>query len=280
MRKFKGVFGGILIGIIFSVFFIYYHLTNVKAAAPNPGHTWAEVGDVVVTASQGGTGLTTLAANSLLAGNGTGTVNLIAPSTNGNVLTSNGTSWTSSAPVKSATGYRRSGATAPERWYTAPTTGTALTTGAPSANTIRAIPFVVEENITIDRIAVNVTTLLAGNVRLGIYNDNGNLFPGTRLLDAGASSTATTGVKAITINQTLTPGLYWLVSVGSSAPTIRCFAVASMIPIMGYDNTLGTAPGLYYTNAFTYAALPATFPATATVGTAVPIPAIFVRRSL
>jgi|GEM_PF-1092354 len=43
----------------------------------------------------GGTGLTSLTANSLIVGNGTSAVNLIAPSTSGNVLTSNGTSWVS-----------------------------------------------------------------------------------------------------------------------------------------------------------------------------------------
>ena len=52
-------------------------------------------------AANGGTGLATLTANSLLAGNGTSAVNLIAPGTSGNVLTSNGTSWVSSAPATS-----------------------------------------------------------------------------------------------------------------------------------------------------------------------------------
>ena len=55
-----------------------------------------------VAVANGGTGLTTLTANNLLAGNGTGTVNLIAASTSGNVLTSDGTAWTSS-PIPIAT---------------------------------------------------------------------------------------------------------------------------------------------------------------------------------
>lgn len=49
--------------------------------------------------ANGGTGRSTLTANSLLAGNTTSAVNLIAPGTSGNVLTSNGTSWVSSAPA-------------------------------------------------------------------------------------------------------------------------------------------------------------------------------------
>lgn len=47
--------------------------------------------------SSGGTGLATLTANNLLLGNGTGNVQFVAPGTAGNVLTSNGTTWASSA---------------------------------------------------------------------------------------------------------------------------------------------------------------------------------------
>jgi hypothetical protein len=47
--------------------------------------------------ANGGTGRNTLTANNVILGNGTGTVNFVAPSTSGNVLTSNGTTWTSAA---------------------------------------------------------------------------------------------------------------------------------------------------------------------------------------
>ena len=46
----------------------------------------------------GGTGATTLAANNVLLGNGTSALQAVAPSTSGNVLTSNGSTWTSAAP--------------------------------------------------------------------------------------------------------------------------------------------------------------------------------------
>jgi hypothetical protein len=52
-----------------------------------------------ITASQGGTGLTTLTANNVLLGNGTGSLLAVAPGTSGNVLTSNGTTWTSATPA-------------------------------------------------------------------------------------------------------------------------------------------------------------------------------------
>jgi len=51
-----------------------------------------------ITVAKGGTGATTLTANGVIVGNGTSAVSTVAPSTNGNVLTSNGTSWISSTP--------------------------------------------------------------------------------------------------------------------------------------------------------------------------------------
>lgn len=51
--------------------------------------------------ASGGTASTSITANSVILGNGTSALsgNLVAPSTSGNVLTSNGTTWTSSAPA-------------------------------------------------------------------------------------------------------------------------------------------------------------------------------------
>jgi len=47
--------------------------------------------------ANGGTGAATLAANSVLLGNGTSALQAVAPGTSGNVLTSNGTTWQSTA---------------------------------------------------------------------------------------------------------------------------------------------------------------------------------------
>jgi len=48
---------------------------------------------------RGGTGATTLTANAVLLGNGTTALQTVAPGTTGNVLTSDGTTWTSTAPA-------------------------------------------------------------------------------------------------------------------------------------------------------------------------------------
>jgi hypothetical protein len=47
----------------------------------------------------GGTGAATFTANNVLLGNGTSALQVVAPGTNGNVLTSNGTTWVSSTPT-------------------------------------------------------------------------------------------------------------------------------------------------------------------------------------
>ena len=54
--------------------------------------------------ANGGTGAATLTANSVLIGNGTGAVTSVAPGTTGNLLTSNGTAWVSTANTGVSTG--------------------------------------------------------------------------------------------------------------------------------------------------------------------------------
>ena len=53
--------------------------------------------------ANGGTGAATLAANNVILGNGTSAVQLIAPSSSGNVLMSNGTTWASTTPATGVT---------------------------------------------------------------------------------------------------------------------------------------------------------------------------------
>jgi hypothetical protein len=66
---------------------------------PNTASTGAITLSGTLAVANGGTGLATLTANNILIGNGTSTPTFVAPGSNGNVLTSNGTAWTSSAPA-------------------------------------------------------------------------------------------------------------------------------------------------------------------------------------
>jgi len=54
--------------------------------------------------ADGGTGASTLAANNVLLGNGTSALQVVAPGASGNVLTSDGTTWTSTNPQGVPTG--------------------------------------------------------------------------------------------------------------------------------------------------------------------------------
>ena len=53
----------------------------------------------ILPVANGGTGASTLTANNVILGNGTSAPLFVAPSTSGNVLTSNGTTWQSTAPA-------------------------------------------------------------------------------------------------------------------------------------------------------------------------------------
>jgi len=66
-------------------------------AATITGGTITGITDLAV--ADGGTGSSSLTLNSVLIGNGTSALLAVAPSTTGNVLTSNGTTWASTAPT-------------------------------------------------------------------------------------------------------------------------------------------------------------------------------------
>jgi hypothetical protein len=71
--------------------------TQVASNVSITGGTITGITDLTV--ADGGTGASTITANSVILGNGTSALsgNLVAPGTSGNVLTSNGTTWTSSS---------------------------------------------------------------------------------------------------------------------------------------------------------------------------------------
>jgi hypothetical protein len=64
----------------------------------------------IVSVANGGTGLSTLTLNNVMLGNGTSAVQFVAPGSNGNVLTSNGTTWTSAVGVSLASNNAFTGA--------------------------------------------------------------------------------------------------------------------------------------------------------------------------
>jgi len=77
--------------------------TLSTAVLPTTGVNASTITTGTLAVAQGGTGLATLTANNVLIGNGTGNVVFVAPGSNGNVLTSNGTTWTSVAAAGGVT---------------------------------------------------------------------------------------------------------------------------------------------------------------------------------
>tara|TARA_R100000963_G_scaffold32628_1_gene24417 strand:- start:278 stop:1057 length:780 start_codon:yes stop_codon:yes gene_type:complete len=87
--------------------------TLARASAGNltvEGQELYRAGGTDIPVADGGTGRSTLTANSALLGNGTTAVQMIAPGTSGNLLTSNGTTWASTAPAAGGAGYFLGGA--------------------------------------------------------------------------------------------------------------------------------------------------------------------------
>jgi hypothetical protein len=82
----------------------------------------------ILPVANGGTGATTLAANNVLLGNGTSAVQAVAPGTTGNVLTSNGTTWTSAAAVSGVQQFTSSGSITAGQAVSLNSNGTVSTT--------------------------------------------------------------------------------------------------------------------------------------------------------
>lgn len=111
-------------------------------------------------------------------------------------------------------------------WTTSP--GANTTSATHGVATLRLSPWVVTRTCTIDRVGAEVTSAgdAASKVRLGIYADNGNAYPGALLLDAGQINGDSATVQEITISAlTLPPGLYWVggavQAVTVTQPTLR-----------------------------------------------------------
>lgn len=150
-----------------------------------------------------------------------------------------------------------------ERWYYAGANNCApLGTAITVLGVLRAFPFQAPPSGgTVDRIAFNVTTGVAGNHSIGIYDNtaDNDLYPNALLATSGTVSSAASGVKSTTVSVVLQPGrIYWLTHVCSTtAATLRSYNdLSGMADWLGIDNTLGTGPGFGMSRTFAFAALP------------------------
>jgi len=156
--------------------------------------------------------------------------------------------------------HRRTG-----QYHTLPYAGAVGAVGI-SQNYIYALPFHVPITQSFDRIAIHVATEVTGGaIRLGIYNDNGDCYPSSLLLDAGLVNTTTTGLKEIVINVTLSPGLYWLVLLAAVLGNFLGGHSAYYLPV-GRTGPYATGYNCWSIS-YNFNPFPSTFPAGATLTT-------------
>lgn len=181
--------------------------------------------------------------------------------------------------------FRHTGGASLEAWYYANcVNSTAMTTGAPTANVLRALPFVSPaRGGTLDRLGFIVTSGVSGNARIGLYsnsNESTTLYPGALLNDSGNISVTASAVKTYTLSRALAPSsLYWLAIVSDVAPTIRCLTLANCSHLLGEANTFPGTPNVGISVAHAFAALPSTFTAGGAMISATPVPGLLMRFS-
>lgn len=151
------------------------------------------------------------------------------------------------------------------RWY--PTQVGASTTATATASRAFANPFFVPRAATLSGIALEIATAwtTTGNVRLGLYSDDGSRLPINLITDYGIV-TATAGVKTWTTTTALVPGCYWLVAVnqgGSGTTTGQYRTITGIHDFLGDSAAtptfLNSSVNCYYSDTGFTGALPASF---------------------
>ena len=148
------------------------------------------------------------------------------------------------------------------KWYSAPANNVGSL--AQTLGTCSYIPIWIPNTVTLDRLAVYCTGSVAGaQARLGIYNnDSSTDTPGTLLLDAGQVAAVTNATfYSITINQSVSAGLYWLAAAfqGTTTPNLRTITSTMSSPIVwGLTSASPTPIGAYsgYQNSGVSGSLP------------------------
>ncbi len=179
-------------------------LTGVAGSGANSDITSLSALSTALTVGQGGTGLSTLTANSLLVGNGTSALSFLAPGTSGNILQSNGTSWESAAGAGGGSGELIA---MTSRNYV--TNGSVASQQNNSLTDRRASLFFVPQSITINQLSYYVAAVTtAGTYKVCLYTEDGS----TKVMDV-TSGTNTSALNSVTVSPavTLAPGNYYLV---------------------------------------------------------------------
>lgn len=145
--------------------------------------------------------------------------------------------------------------------------GLAAMAGGLSDDQMYLVPIFISEDMTFDRIAIEVTTAAASaTVRLGLY-DSVDSVPTNLIADFGTVAADTTGVKELTISQAVSKGLIWAAYVCSNSSSVRLIQIQDGHQTMTFGSTAAQMFDNYsYTQTGVTGALPD--PTTATIATA------------
>jgi len=148
------------------------------------------------------------------------------------------------------------------------------------ADTAYAVRWNVKQRVTIASLGVRIDTATAGNVKMAIYaNDAG--VPGGKIAEtvAGSTGSAATVSLGFGANVTLSPGIYWIVSLFDAAPKMTSVANSDRLMMeqcgapslsSAYGYSTGRSVGA------AYPALPSSLADTAVTKGASPLPSFMV----
>lgn len=141
----------------------------------------------------------------------------------------------------------------------------AMSAAGATAARLTLIPMVIPQNLTIDRIAIYVSTAsaTAGTfTRLGLYASDSTGQPGALLIDAGTVPNDSVGVKEIAVSLPLTAGLYWPATWNKEGGSFSCACVPQAVQLVvsgaSAPNSGTQPPGCYTLTQVGLTALPPT----------------------
>jgi hypothetical protein len=220
-----------------SSLFVYNNGTNVVEALK------------AIPVAAGGTGLATLTANNVILGNGTSAVQFVSPSTNGNVLTANGTTWTSAAvPAGGLTYvYKTANYTAVDKeGVLADTTGGAFTVTLPATPATGAQVVVADagglwgtNNLTVGRNGSTIAELAEDLVcdingaSVQLVYDGSTWLVYAQIGGNGGTAVTLTGTQTLT-NKTLTSPVLTTPALGTPASGNLSSCTADGTNAVGY----------------------------------------------
>ncbi len=166
-----------------------------------------------------------------------------------------------------------------ERYYTH-IDNYGMTTFTVNIDYIYAIPFIVPVQQHFDRIALYIYGATNRVARLGLYEDDGSIYPGDLIHGTAEFNCGASGCKEETIDETLDPGLYWLAVLnGVAAGNVRAlYYQYSGFSVIGRTACDDLVPPVSYYKTQAYGAMPDPFPAAASESDT-NMPAILLRKS-